>query len=364
MRYFLCSLVSSLVALLSIVLALNYCEAIDRIFRQRAFGHRILFPLSAITSTFDNKKSVTSNITSNTRTADTKLTFGRVSKTEYTLTPDQIRAFHQDGCITLPDVLTEEELSEIETIFDKFLNREYHVPGKDFCDMSKPFDTPFEEWSIVNCMLPTRYYPPLHNNTFEQLTRGIAQQLFPSKNMVKDYDQFLNKRANKSDAVFAWHQDMAYWPSCQTLAAAGGFNTSNDTSTCTFSLAIDDSTEENGCLRYVVGSGIHKKLRNHNPLGLSREDSHALKVELTENDTVKLAPCPRRSITIHDEYVIHGSGGNFCSDKQRRTYVLAYRSKEIVDAERRIGFSHSHNDDVNWDTFEDDLPHRVKSKKE
>ena len=30
--------------------------------------------------------------------------------------------------------------------------------------------------------------------------------------MAKDYDQFLTKKPGKSDAVFAWHQDMAYWP--------------------------------------------------------------------------------------------------------------------------------------------------------
>ena len=39
-------------------------------------------------------------------------------------------------------------------------------------------------------------------------------------------------------------------------------------------------------------------------------------------------------------------------NKQRRTYVVAYRPKRVVEAERKIGFTHSHNDDVNWDTFE------------
>ena len=32
--------------------------------------------------------------------------------------------------------------------------------GKDFTDMSKPFGTPFDEWSVVNGMLPHRYHPP------------------------------------------------------------------------------------------------------------------------------------------------------------------------------------------------------------
>ncbi len=273
---------------------------------------------------------------------------GRISSDFYVLTEDQIETFHRDGLVTLHDVLTEEEVAEIEEVFDKFMNREIHVPGKDFCDMSKPFGIPFEEWSIVNCMLPTRYHPPLQNNIFEKLTSVIVRQFHPKTEMTKDYDQFLNKRPGKSDAVFAWHQDMGYWPNPKALGV-------EETATCTFSLAIDDSTEENGCLRYVPGSGLPRKLRQHAPLASSRDEGHALTIELDESkgDVEKLAPCKRGSITVHDEFVIHGSGGNRAPDRQRRTYVLAYRPKTVVDAERKLGFTHSHNDEVNWDTFND-----------
>uniref|UniRef100_A0A7S4JX87 Fe2OG dioxygenase domain-containing protein n=1 Tax=Odontella aurita TaxID=265563 RepID=A0A7S4JX87_9STRA len=282
--------------------------------------------------------------------------FGRVSRDKYILTPEQLESFHRDGCTTLQGVLTEDEVENIEQVFDRFLSRDIPVPGKDFCDMSKPFDTPFEEWSIVNCMLPTKYYPPFRNNVYEKLTACIAQQLCPSLEMVKDYDQLLNKRPGKGDAVFAWHQDMGYWPGPMALGI-------EETSTCTFSLAVDDSDASNGCLRYVSGSHKPKDLRPHVPLGKSREDSHALTVEVdeTKGDIVRLAPAKRGSITIHDEYVVHGSAGNQCKDRQRRTYVIAYRPREVVDAERNIGFTHSHNDATNWDTFQDGESHRMKS---
>ena len=48
-------------------------------------------------------------------------------------------------------------MAELEEVYERFMRREIHVPGKDFCDMSKPFETPFEEYSIINCMLPTKY---------------------------------------------------------------------------------------------------------------------------------------------------------------------------------------------------------------
>jgi len=264
------------------------------------------------------------------------------------LTPEQIEAFHKDGCVTLPNVLTEEEVSGIEKVFDRFLNREIHVPGKDFCDMSKPFGIPFEDWSIVNCMLPTTYHPQFKNNIFERLTANIVKQIHPNLEMAKDYDQLLNKRPGKKDAVFPWHQDMGYWPGPKALGV-------DETSTCTFSLAIDDSTEKNGCLCYVPGSGLARKLRQHAPLSGSRDEGHALTIDVDESkgDVITLAQCMRGSVTVHDEFVVHGSGGNMSLDRQRRTYVLAYRPKKVVDAERKLGFTHSHNDEVNWDTFDD-----------
>lgn len=135
-------------------------------------------------------------------------TYGRVSENEFLLTPEQIETFHREGCVTVENVLTESEVAELQAVFDRFVSGEITVPGKDFCDMSKPFGIPFSEWSIVNCMLPTKYYPPLRGNIYEVLTNSIARQLFPGDNstMVKDYDQLLNKRPGKDDAVFAWHQ--------------------------------------------------------------------------------------------------------------------------------------------------------------
>lgn len=95
--------------------------------------------------------------------------------------------------------------------------------------------------------------------------------------------------------------------------------------------------------------------KKHEPISGSRDEGHALSVQLTEEErqSLKLAPALRGSVTIHDEYVIHGSSGNRSKDKQRRTYVVAFRPKVVVDAERKIGFTHSHNDVVNWDTFND-----------
>ena len=49
-------------------------------------------------------------------------------------------------------------------------------------------------------------------------------------------------------------------------------------------------------------------------------------------------------MTVHNERVMHGSGG-IHTDGFRRAYILAFRSADTVKIERKLGFTHSHNDD-------------------
>ena len=64
--------------------------------------------------------------------------YGRITDDFYRLTPEQIETFRREGCVTIENVLTEEEVDELQAVFDRFTSGEIPVPGKDFCDMSKP----------------------------------------------------------------------------------------------------------------------------------------------------------------------------------------------------------------------------------
>lgn len=256
---------------------------------------------------------------------------------DYILTQDQIDQFHRDGYVTLRGVVSEEELAAIEPEFARFIRGEVPGMGRDFCDMSGPYDRKFEDFALVNAVLPRRYRPEIRDNVYERRTASIARQLI-GDTATLDYDQFLAKRPAKPGAVFTWHQDLGYWPTGTP-----------DTITATCSLALDDADKENGCLRVVPGS--HRKgLRPHRPLMADRDESHILGVELTDADPVAELPLKRGDITVHDEMIIHGSGGNNSRDRWRRTYITAYRSRACVDYERSIGFTHSHNDAINWET--------------
>ncbi len=255
----------------------------------------------------------------------------RIDGDGYRVSPEEVEHFHRSGYVHLRGVLTETEVAGLEAVYDRFLRREIEVPGKDYCDMAGDYGRAPEDYSIINVMLPRRYHPAWQGNVYERRAASIAAALC-GDGMVIDYDQLLAKQPHKADAVFAWHQDMAYWPDTP------------DTRTATLWLAIDDSTEDNGCMRFVPSTVDEPELRPHEPLYGDRGESHALGTTLRPDDRPVAVPISRGDVTVHNERVLHGSGGNH-TDGFRRAYVLAFRPVETVRIERELGFTHSHNDD-------------------
>jgi hypothetical protein len=249
----------------------------------------------------------------------------------YVVTREQVAHFHEQGYVHLPGVLTADEVDALGETYDRFLRREIAVPGKDYCDMAGDYGRDPADYSIINVMLPRRYHPAWVGNVFERRAASIARQL-QGDGMALDYDQLLAKQPFKRDAVFAWHQDMAYWPDTP------------DTRTATLWLAIDESTLDNGCMRFVPATNHEPTLRPHEPVFGGRGESHALGTELRPDDIVVPTPIRRGDCTVHNERVLHGSGGNHTSGF-RRAYILAFRSTDTIATERELGFTHSHNDE-------------------
>ncbi|MFT5141997.1 MAG: hypothetical protein ACI80V_002039 [Rhodothermales bacterium] len=256
----------------------------------------------------------------------------------YKLTKAEVEQYAELGYVVLKDVISEAEMKEeLDPWFEHFISgKEMHRMGRDFCDMSQPYGTPFDQFQLVNAMLPSSYRTELAGSIYHRVAQDIASQLYVGGQAGMDYEQFLAKRPNKDGAEFVMHQDIGYWPKTE------------NTWTATVSLALSDSNLANGCLQVIPGSNNEPQLRKHTPAGDSREDSHTLVIEALPGERPTYLPVTRGSVTVHDERIVHGSGGN-SSDGWRKTYVMAFRDAETIKAERAIGFTHSHNDNVNWD---------------
>ena len=264
----------------------------------------------------------------------------------YLVNKKEINQFNSQGYLVLKDVLTEKEMQSIDPIFDHFISgKEQKKMKRDFCDMSQPYGTPFEKFQLINAMLPGKYMPSFKENIFYKIAKDISNQLYKNGKAEMDYEQFLAKKPSKKGAEFSMHQDLGYWPKTK------------NTWTATFSLALSDADVINGCLHVIPGSNKEAELRKHKPKSYSkgekkpnseRDDSHTLVIESSPNDKVIYLPLKRGDITIHDEKIVHGSGGNH-SNEWRKTYIIAFRDSETIKKERLIGFTHSHNDKVDWE---------------
>lgn len=125
-------------------------------------------------------------------------------------------------------------------------------------------------------------------------------------------EQFVVKGAGKG-ASFAWHQDSAYV----------GFD---HTAYLTVWIALDDATEENGCV-YLIPRDIEA-----NP-GIDphewQDDSNELN-GYNGSDTGTAMTCKAGTIVAFSSLTLHRSGSNV-TDKPRRAYVCQYSVEPLKD---------------------------------
>src|SRR5205809_459836 len=100
-----------------------------------------------------------------------------IRDSDYLLTPEQIEGYQRDGYLVLADVVRETELGAIEPVFDRFMRGEVPGTARDFCDMSGPYGRAFEDFNLINAVLPRVYEPTLRDNVFERRATSIARQL-------------------------------------------------------------------------------------------------------------------------------------------------------------------------------------------
>ena len=315
------------------------------------------------------------------------------------LTATEFDFYHANGYLSLENIVSDEELEEIKQVYMKLVfpsnSTDFlDVPTtfkEDYGDHSSPEGTPQDQWKMINVTLPSihakkewRDNPAV--KAYNERVQDIAAQLFSKEYfattygveactsedenqnstnsnglMVWEYDQILAKKPNKKDAIFPLHQDQGYWynpnnpaegvplnsvkgfestePDVSQIQAIASERTlpSKDypTETCTFSLAINDATAENGCLTVVPKSGLKKVERPHvdcldngaeeNSISKSeKEEHHLLQIALQPDE--KLIPISVKAggCTIHDEWIVHGSGGNATENTWRHTYFAIF----------------------------------------
>ena len=211
------------------------------------------------------------------------------------LSESEVNKYHEDGYLIPNFTMSEKDLLEIEELHSSLIKK--FPKFRNYCPAVLLHDESFLKYCFNNEIL----------NIIEQLI---------GKNFALWNSSFFAKPAFNGHAT-PWHQDGQYWP-IRPLA------------TCSVWLAIDDATSENGCLKFIKGSHKNKKLKKHKinkseKLTLNQE---LLKSEYIEENSVNLI-LKRGQISLHDVYMVHGSGFN-TSPHSRRGMTMRYMPTSSV----------------------------------
>ena len=205
------------------------------------------------------------------------------------LTDAQIAQYHEDGFV-VPD---------------------YRLPVDTLASLSRDVEAFIGDDPERRQFVPTmfdhdeRFVPYARNPDLLDMIEQLAGPDFALWNM-----SLFGKPARDGKKV-PWHQDGEYWP-IRPMA------------TTRMWVALDETSRENGCLRYVRGSHKRKEIRQHH-----EADNRDMLLhygidtnEIAEADLFDLVLEPGQ-MAIHDIYMVHGSNANE-TDRPRRAIVLNY----------------------------------------
>ncbi len=151
---------------------------------------------------------------------------------------------------------------------------------------------------------------------FEGPLVSIMQQLIGPN--IKGVASQLTFKMRGNTKPFGWHQDNGY----------GELDPYNAISTLT---ALEDTDEENGCLRVLPGS--HKRgqidvseMFNHH----SRNENMSIELDVDESQAVPV-PMKAGESLIFDCQTFHQSQGNYSKTRDRRILFLRYADADAVE---------------------------------
>src|ERR1044072_2508011 len=220
----------------------------------------------------------------------------------YRLTDEQVAFYEEQGYLTVVKMFDEAQVEWLRAEPSGLMNPQhparelwYEFPSNESADPSRVLFHALGAWRIAR-----GFHDLLWNPRFtvpaSQLLGGAVRFW---------HDQLFCKPA-RHGGVVAWHQDYSYWTRTTPLAHL----------TCW--AGLDDSTRENGCVRYVPGSHRLPDL----PITGLAGDMDAIQSVLTDEQKAKFKPVPIElkagEASFHHPRMIHGSYANSTRSEERR----------------------------------------------
>ncbi len=223
-------------------------------------------------------------------------------------TSDLSQRFSIDGFVVLPGFLSSIEVTEVKTHVDRFI--ENVLPNMASSEVF--FEDKNNLAALKQIQRMGDHDPWFHSLFTRGRFRQIAELLLDCEVVPKNM-QYFNKPPGTGQPTPP-HQDGYYFmlDPCNAL---------------TMWLALDETDQENGCVRYVRGSHC-KGMRNHartDTLGFSQGiDDFPDGQDLVNEIAIPAQP---GDLLVHHALTIHRAGGNLSADRTRKALGFIYYSQ-------------------------------------
>lgn len=226
------------------------------------------------------------------------------------LTPEQVRAFHDAGFLVVEGITTLEEIASLRVIFDRlFSEKTGREQGAQF-DMVGPDDDdeaggrPARSPQIIN---PQFFAPELEETLYLANALAIGRALLGPKAEL-DFQHAIRKPGGYG-APTPWHQDEAF-----RRDFAPGYQE------ISIWLPLQNVGPENACMEFLPGTHRGPVLPHRSPGGDPRV--HALECA-GGFDPAAAQPCPLRlgSASVHHCRTLHHAGANQ-SPNERVAFII------------------------------------------
>ena len=217
------------------------------------------------------------------------------------LTSEQITFYNEHGYVTVPNVVSHEEIAQLRAATDRQVERSRSLTESDETIGLEPGHTA-EDPRVRRVKRPSlrdhMYMAMLHHDAILDI---VSQLIGPG---IRFTGEKLNMKSAGFGSVIEWHQDWGFMPHTNDDLLAVG-------------IAIDDVTLENGALLVVPGSHRHPIYDHHQDgyfVGAVASDQFDL-------ENAVAIEMPAGSISIHHIRMLHGSAPNTSAHGRRMLFL-------------------------------------------
>ncbi len=214
--------------------------------------------------------------------------------------------YNKNGFFLGERIISDSKVKELQNEIVRVINNQNNLQENQPLFLKDMGSSGRSVWQIVNIHQASYSFKEL---VMSPLLGEIAAELLGSDEVRLWHDQ-IQYKPSANGGINSWHQDSPYWPCISPGNAVTAW------------IALDDVTEDNGCMRMIPGShqwGDAISFLNHE----IKDFYHPPEKYQNHVMHVQCCPVPKGHVHFHHGYTFHGSGDNV-SGSHRRALAIHY----------------------------------------